>query len=179
MKSNCFYTVLDETTLEIDVSLKDTISRLRSQQGECHESDSEGRDFSFYCDKSGKFMMCDFINSRGIPNNNRAYYVRGEVFREGEKTKITYGTVHDRSDNFLVRWLPVVLWIPFLILSVAIQIFNRAPVPEYMFGSLVSVAAIVIVFPRTKNIKVCNTSDMELMKKEILERVEAVKRWND
>ena len=169
MKSNFLYTVLDETTLEIDVSLKETISRLGSQQGLCDEYDSEGIGFSFYCYKSGKFMM---YSKRCL------YYVRGEVFREGEKTKITYGTVRDRTD-ILNQWFAVILFVPMLVLSVAIQIFNRAPVPEYMFWTLVSVAVPVIAFRRTKNMKVCNTSDMELMKKEIVERVEAVKRWND
>lgn len=178
MKSNCFYTVLDETTLELDVSLEDTISRLRKQQGVCRESDSDGTALEFICTRKGYLRIYDIVRPSSRSSIHRMYYLRGQVVSENGKTKITYATVYDRTE-IVTRWISIIFEVLLLILCVAIQIFNRAPVMEYMFFALCLVISVGITLSRTKSEVGGKTTDIEIMKKELQNRVEAVSRWND
>ncbi len=178
MKSNLFIKIIDETTLELDESLKTTIGRLMAQSGKCRETDKEGDSLFFDCTEKGKLIVKHF-KYNNITSEKQIYYVRGEVFEENGKTKVAIYTVHDRTTVFF-RWIEILLCVlmfvaHFLVLSIAEVPFEK----QFLVLPTILIGTIVFHLYRTKNEKTYMPHNIDVMKNEIIKRVEAVKRWND
>lgn len=178
MKSNLFVKVLDETTLELDESLKTTIGRLMAQSGKCRETDKEGDSLFFDCTEKGRLIVKPIGYGRSA-HSDPIYFVRGEVFEENGKTKVSIYTVHDRTAVFF-RWIEILLCVlaivaHFLVLSIAEVPFEK----QFLVLPTILIGTIVFLLYRIKNEKTYMPHNIDIMKNEIIKRVEAVKRWND
>lgn len=181
MKSTIFTKVIDKTTLEVNESFKDTIDKLRAQQGVCRETDTEGNKLEFSCSKRGKLMVSNTreYGSSSRSANNRMYYVYGKVIRDDEKTKVAIYTVHDRTVIYS-RYFSIIFDFLYLIFTVIMLFLYKAAIKEIilMFLAVVTLSIFPIVFSSRLEQKY-KEKDIEIMKNEIIKRVEAIKRWDD
>ena len=173
-----FKKILDEHTVEINKSPKDVIEKLRMLKSDLRSSDSIGDNLIFICNKKGKIKIraYEFTNKlfhRTYPLL-KLYKITGEVLSENGKTKIKIYHCYNYLTNpfrclFLVWSYLNLLW------SVI-----KTPFPGAVFSALL-MAALVTAFIAYQSYSESHnkTTIWENTKKEIEQRVEAVKRWDD
>lgn len=177
MKKNLFINIIDETVMEVNTSFAETVERLMSQQGSCHNADSQGINLIFYCNKKGKIHI---LNGSGRNNySDRIYKVEARVYEDDGKTKVKIQTLHDKT-TVAYR---IISYVFLLILICGYIIFSictkNVPNIKYLITLLLFPLLIVYGFILSHKEKRNKDNDIKIMKQEIINRVEAVKRWND
>lgn len=190
MKSTFFTKVLDETVLELDVPVGETIQKLCAQVDYNRSTDSLENPVIFRCDKKGRLRVEGWNTgysktSRSLSSPDRAYYLLGRVLEENGKTKIKVYAVHDRLMMFL-RWITPLLCLLVVVAFLVIgrEAFFSMPLDIKTLGFfLLLVLMFVADFVRccwfTLKEKKNQTPDFELMKNEVVRKVEAVRRWDE
>lgn len=175
MQKNKHTNILDETIIEINETCEETVSRLMAQQGLCRTEDSQAIPLWFYCDKKGRISISN--NARYTPN--RIYSVKGKVITEDGTTKVKIQTLHNRS-TVIMRIIDIIS--DFLVLGIYV-LFLILKNPPLTIRDLIPIPIIAIntlrIFFHTNKEKNNKTTDIAIMKQEIINRVEAVKRWDD
>ncbi len=179
MKSTAFIKILDETIIETSESLDATIDRLMQQQGVCYQKDSQNNPLEFTCTQKGKLWVNSPYRRSNTISMHRAHYVRGEVFvAEDGKTKVSICTVHNRTAMFL-RWFEVLLFMIVLTLYISLDFITRMPVQLLLLELILGIVLLIVLLANNNGERKNKTADMEIMKSEIIRRVEAVKRWEE
>ena len=173
MRSTLFNKILDETTVEVDLPRGLVIERLYQLQGPCTVSDSAGDRLQFFCEKSGRFSFGN-IPTRSTHRAALPRYVAGEVLEKNGKTVVKIHTVQHRGGGValaVVLGLDLILLLLYLLFDFSVK---TAPLILFLFGSL-----IVPTLLSYQNKQTGTAIDTELMKKEVTNRIEAVKRWDE
>lgn len=178
MKKRLFTEIIDETVIELDVDFEDTVERLIDQEGICRTTDSQDIPFIFDCDGKGRFSVFNAVGYRS-DFAQRIYSVEGEVKSEDGKTKVYIYTLYDRSARWS-RYFGAVLYLLFMVAYILFICFRTEPLQlfDFIFIAVYSLF-IARIFFHTNKEKLNKTNDIEIMKSEIIRRVEAIKRWDD
>ena len=181
MKFPKYYTVLDETVIELETDFETTVERLQQLQGICRETDGEQRPLQFTCTKDGE-MRVDNVPSRYSASADRLNFVVGEVVEEDGKTRIKFYSIHDRSTKKLrnVVWTVYALVFAVFVLFGAAALMQGARVTPKDVGTAVGFLVLLAMIQfstarETKN----QPADLEKMKAEMVNRVNAVDRWDE
>lgn len=178
MKNSCFAKILDKTVIESSENLQVTIDRLRMQQGPCRDLDNRDFLLDFICTKKGKIHIDD-AGSRHLNNYSRIYSVRGEVFSEDGKAKVAIYTVYNRLAA-LYRASTIIDLVLILAVSILGVCLTDLPLIATIGGPLLLGGVVIVSFlMRAAKEHQQRDSDTEIMKNEIIRRVEAIKRWDD
>ena len=178
MRSTGFIKILDETILESGQSFDTTIDRLMALQGECYQKDSQNEPLAFLCTKKGKLRVGALYSRHRIASNHKTYYVRGQVFTENGKTKVAICTVHDRTAVFL-RWFEVLVLVLVVTFYLFIDFVTRMPALLLLIELILGVIFLIAMLTHNNAMQKNKTADLEIMKSEVIRRVEAVKRWDE
>ncbi len=167
--------ILEETTIESSVGVAETIEKLRQQQGPCSDEDSLGYRKWFYCSKKGAIR---FTNGSGDYGND-LYFVEGRVLEQDGKTLVKIYSLKSRME-FFDRWFTIILGIIFIIAIAIIAIITKQIFTKETL-ILLAVYAFSAFFTayNMRHRKKNKDFDIKVMKNEIIERVEAIKRWDD
>ncbi len=177
MKFASYQTVLDETVVELDVKYQDVIERLRAQQGYCRNVDGQDRRLEFVCTDKGHFWVDNLRTNRS--ENERAYRVVGEVLNDNGNGKVVIYTVHDRAAA-PYRWAHISILLVCGLVYFALLLIAKIPFAvEQLLVPLALGGLVVLEATRTKKEQQYRAADIDVMKAEVLNRLEAVKRWND
>ncbi len=178
MKSTFLTEIIDEVTIEVDGSYSETINKLRLQTGVCYVTDSNNTELLFKCSKKGEMSIENNVGKKNLLNG-RAYYVIGKVLVENDKTIVKVYSIYSRFD-LLSRFFAVAVYLITSLLYFIIKLKSGNPISDknIFFALALGAFIAVISLSSTKEIH-NNTSDLEIMKNEIIKRVEAIKRWED
>lgn len=188
MKSTLFTKVLDETVLELNVPVRETIQRLCAQSDICSETDSMQHPVSFRCNKKGKLRISNlryFAVRSSIASPDRAYYLKGQVVAEDGKTKIKIYSVYSRAVMAFRCIIPLLCLLAMAVyLLIGRWPLFSTPLDIKMFGFflllvLMFVATVAWCCWLTLTEKKNKDADFERMKDEVAKRVEAVRRWDE
>ncbi|HIZ17407.1 MAG TPA: hypothetical protein H9675_07590 [Firmicutes bacterium] len=181
--------IIDELTMEVDESYQETINKLRQQNGKCAVTDSNQRNLMFYCTKKGKMgiIETDYFGHRRFyidhlwlsELRSRTYYVTGKVLTENGKTVVKIYSFYSRA--FLSnRIFGILLNVVFIVFLFAILFLSGNPITVKDILIIIALGLIFSVFDFAifKELKNKET-DLEIMKNEIIKRVNAIKRWDD
>ncbi len=189
MRSTYFTRILEETTIELDVGYNETLKRLMSFNGTTRETDSGDRNMQFICTKKGRFRIGSIVSSgpngrrhitermRFVTAGDRSHYIEGRVSPENRKTKITLYVIHRPFWFFSEYLASAILMLGALIyavMSVIHGVFIQS-IPALFILAIIA----VYTFVRAQSIKQNGSEDIEIMKTEALNRIEAIKRWDD
>ncbi len=175
--------IIDKQIIEVRETREKTIERLIEQRGMCRESDSQGTPLGFTCTEDGELAVYNAV-SRRSGNRDRMYSVRGEVFSENGKTKVAIYTLHHRSarwGKWITLFSALIVW-AFYILRALFwepEVDTSVMTRYILVGSFVMVGIIIIAFSTNKKEGQYKTQDIDIMKNEIIKRIEAVERWDD
>lgn len=175
MKSTFFKEYFDEVVLEVDDSYQGTIRKLQAQQGICSEEASEGDLLVFRCDKKGKFRIDTNVDRRrNSISDFRPYYVEGRVLEKDGKTVVEISSVFDKTNLFFQYFKLATLGISLvlgIILGVASETF-------FSTGTIILFALSAgLLFSFFFNNAEQRSSDLNLMREQVIRRVENMKRW--
>lgn len=175
--------IIDKQVIDVRETREKTIERLMAQRGRCRESDSQGTPLGFACTEEGEFAIYNSV-SRRSGNRVRMYSVCGEVFSENGKTKVAIYAVHHRParrGKWVTLFATLIIWG----WSVLQALFSppeadTSVLTRYILvGSLVMVGIIIIAFTTNRKEEQFRTRDIEIMKNEVIKRIEAVERWDE
>lgn len=176
------FRILDTTEIEINESVETTIERLLALQGTCRDEDSSQHPLEFICSKKGKFSVnsrCQSLNSDSNIYSYKTYFIKGKVVNQNNKTKILIHTVKDNTVKFFKGFYAIANFFLLLVFIIS-QIYRKELFSWASVISTISLAiAIFLCFHQNENDEYYKHSDIEIMKSEVIRRVEAVKRWND
>lgn len=170
-----FGKILEEVTVESSVSLDETIAKLREQQGPCSDENSFGVRKWFSCTKKG---VIRFTNSSGEYGYS-LYFVEGRVVKQNEKTLVKIYSMKSRVEK-VDRWISIILGIAFIIFG-TIQAIKEQSLFTIETGGLLLlwIFSIATTVHNTRHSEKNKEFDLEVMKNEVIERVEAIKRWDE
>ena len=186
MKSNIFKDVLEETVLEVNESKEETIEKLRLQMGFCSSQDSDDDHLYFWCTKKGKLGFFTQPNRNSRPNayfyyynmDSRIYSVRGKVLSENGKTVVKLYSVYSRL-NSVIRAIDIITTLLALIVFFVIKGATGQEIPMgdllKLGGALFLAGVGTFVLTSEKRNK---KSDLDIMKQEVINRVEAINHWD-
>lgn len=167
--------ILDETTIESSVGVAETIEKLREQQGPCSDEDSFGIRKYFSCTKKGVIRFTDSSGNYG----SDLYFVEGRVLEQDGKTVVKIYSLKSRTEKFDFWYKTIVsaLFTIAIVVNAIItkQLFTEATAFLLATWFLLIATAVSGMLRREKN----KEFDIEVMKNEIIERVEAIKRWDE
>lgn len=178
MRSMFFRKILGETTMEVNESYQNPISKLLLQRGKCSATDSNQLRLRFKCSEKGNIKV---VNNILLPLflKLRIYYVAGQVLPENNKTVIKIYSVKNR-----IMFFVAILEIALLTIYAASNIFMiflaglQALAPAVL--SFIISAVIDIIIARVYYNQIVNRKeDLEVMKKELIKRVEAIEHWEE
>ncbi len=166
--------VVDETVLETTLDFDTTVERLMGLAGGCRESLTDGTNAEFTCQKDGDFWV------RPLKNDYMGY-VSGKVYTEDGKTKVLIQSKKERTLKG-VRFFLVLYPFIFSAIAVVFLIIRRIHftlTTAEIFGTMLVILFLAFkllnIQKEIKNI----TSDLQIMKSEVIRRVRAIERWND
>ncbi len=170
-----FGKILEEVTIESAVGFDETIAKLREQQGPCSDENSFGVRMWFSCTKKGAIR---FTNSRGEYGYS-IYFVEGRVVEQNGKTVVKIYFMENNVER-IHRLIAVILGIALIIFG-TIQAIKEKSLFTIETGGLLAlwIFSIANAIHTTRLAKKNKEFNFEVCKKEIIERVEAIKRWND
>lgn len=178
MRLNLFRRILDETVVEVNGSVPQTITRLCAQNGSCRQLDTYGNTMWFNCTKKGKMtVFCGDESSDLCPPlvDLRPYSVVGRVVAENGKTLVKIHTIYSRVRAAL-QWLFVLLMVILFPLRFLLNGSSAATVA----ASVVLALVMLLIFLATgASEPISITVDQERAKEAILNRVEALEHWDD
>ncbi len=186
MKSTPFMKILDTVTVTLDTDFQTTVSRLMAQNGICHTWDSKKNVLEFRCDKKGRMWVHNTQNHvrqydpqwRTDDVRGRIYYVRGEVTAAGPKSIVTVCSVHNRA-TVIARWIEAIGDIALLLTALLLLIFGEGPINNGLLMAIAAGAALLLpAILRTRSEEQDKDADLEIMKTEMLNRIEAAKYWD-
>lgn len=170
-----FGKILEETTVESSVGFDETIAKLRLQQGPCSDEDSIGVRKWFSCTKKGvvRFTISSGDYGYGI------YSVEGRVVEQNGKTLVKIYCLKSRYQKW-DRIASIITGI-LLIVFITIQAIKEHVIfqKETLVLLLVWIFSVASTIYNTKRLEKNKNFDFEVFKNEIIERVEAIKRWDD
>lgn len=174
-----FKKILDEEVFEIKESRKDVIEKMRMLKNDLRSSDSVGDNLMFFCNQNGKikikaYSFSNILFRRATFSIMRLYGAAGEVFSENGKTKI-------RIYHYFNYLYPIFLGL-FLIWSFLDLVLSvvKNPFPGSVFYAIFGVVLIAVLATWLTLTQSHNKKKLwENTKKEMEERIEAIKRWND
>ena len=170
-----FDKILDETVIEVKGSVSETIKRLEKLTGFCRQNDSNQLTLYFYCSHRGNFSVS---HPQGRHGDDNAYYVKGKVVSENGKTLVKIYSVKSRETMFW-RWLAIAL----LTIAAAVYLYIRirlslpASYRDLIFPAIP--LSLLLNFLYYRKEKQSKHEDLEIMKEEALQRVDAVIRWDE
>lgn len=186
MRSTFFMKILDRVTIPLDTDFDETVRRLAAQNGDCRSRDSQREELEFYCNKKGYMWVYEHRGkgwwySPQVSDNEwgRKYYVRGEVRAEGNKSSVTVYTVYNRS-TVLLRWISVIGDIALLVAYILLLCFGDTTPTAFQLLPMTALVALLfpLIFHGYKENQ-NKDEDIAVMKAEILNRIEAVRRWDE
>lgn len=179
MKSNFYTEILDKTVLEVDELFEETIDKLQAQAGKCRETDCYGNELEFICTKKGKIRV-ENLNAKNSRSEkaSRIYYVCAEVVEENQKTKVEIYSVHDKSTVFFRHFTIALHLIVFAVYLLFIFSDKNILIKE-LLGIFLFILMLLPINLLTVKEKQNKNADLEIMKNEIIKRVEAIKRWDE
>lgn len=179
MESNFYTKILDETILEVYEPIEETIDKLRAQAGKCRETDCYGQELEFICTKKGKIRVENLsAKNNHSETSSRIYYVCGEVVEENEKTKVKIYSVHDKSTVIFRHCTIAIHLIVFAVYLFFVFSSQNISIKE-IFGIFLFILLLLPINLLTVKEKQNKNTDLEIMKNEIIKRVEAIKRWDE
>ncbi len=178
MKSDLMITVLDETVIDVKEDVQTTIDRLRELQGSGRQTDSAGRNLTFLCNKKGRFIVRHISSNRRSLQPDSIDYVTGEVCNDNGQTKVKIYTVHDRSGHVMSIIAAALLFIMLALYLVLIFTNNIPAGKEAIFVIGFIIAMIVLTLYYDINSRSNRATDIEIIKKEAVNRVNAVDLWD-
>ena len=179
MKFPRFYDILDETVIELKTDFETTVERLQALQGVCRNTDADQGELSFLCTPKGRLRVDSIGRRRRI---SRLNFVVGEVVEENGKTVVKIYCVHDRSEKKVRN----VIWTVYALVFAAFVLFGVSALKQgaHMtpkdIGTAVAFFALLAIIPfRTARETENQHADLETMKTELLNRIQAVERWDN
>lgn len=163
----------DETAVELALPRHTVIQRLQQLQGPCSVSDSNEDRLEFTCSAKGHFWI-DNVPTRSRHQAILPYYVAGEVVEENGKTVVTFRAVRRRGSKAVLA----VMLVADLLLILSCFLFSLTKRAMLLLAFLMGSLTVSSVLSFGKKESHCAT-DTELMKQEVLNRIEAVKRWEE
>lgn len=175
MKTTIFKEVLDETVIEVKGPIKEVIKKLRAQRGSSRERDSDRNELGFFCTKKGKIMV---LNSNNGRPNARTFYITGKVCEQDGKTVVKFYSVKNRETAFVI-----IMYALLVILVGAYFVAKTVSEYEIVPSDLLLIVPIVVLaltlFVPIKKAHKHKEADLEIMKQIVINRIEAIKRWDD
>ena len=170
-----FGKILEEVTVESSVGFEETIAKLREQQGPCSDENSFGVRMWFSCTKKG---VIRFTNSRGEYGYS-IYFIEGRVVEQNGKTFVKIYSMKNNVEKFH-RLITIILGIA-LIIFVTVQAIKEKSLFTIETGGLLAlwIFSIASGIHTTRLAKKNKEFNFEVYKNEIIERVEAIKRWDE
>jgi hypothetical protein len=166
----------EETAVELNIPYHIVVQRLQQVQGTCSVTDSADESLYFSCDKSGNFTV-DNDNPHSFRRRHTAlspYYVSGEVVAENGKTVVKFRCVH-RSAGKVDLAVMLVGDLILLALYFLLNPITKASLILPAMFVILSASTLLSFFKKQTN----GDTDTTLMKQEVLNRIEAVKRWEE
>lgn len=151
MRSAWWRKVYGETTVEIKDTVQGVITKMRQQQRE--------RDTDFRCSKNGSFRV-----------RSGSLMLKGKVFTQNEKTMIRFYEVHIPALDVLCALAAIVLF-PVVLLISLFELFQGDVV--WAFDTLNFLGAF------SGSISESNQQQLYRMRNDMLEQIEAIKRWDE
>ncbi len=174
MKSTKAKEILEETSLTLKESRADVISKLMQMQGCCRNEDSQKETLFFSCYKDGTF----YVNTNYRRRENKTYYIQGEVVEENGKTIIKIYSVHEKT-NVVFRFITLAFILLCIIGIILLYFYADILLAKELFASIATFAVVLIIFLYKGKNEVKNKNvDFDIMKQEVINRVEAVKNWD-
>ena len=178
--------ILDEEYIQVKARYKDTVERLQQMQTLSEVSISSGQPLTFRCNDKGQFEVGasdgKFFNGKyGIIGT---YRVEGEVCQINEKTVVKIRLICKQILRLILITLSTLCAIASILLLFK-NLFVGANVDGVMprvysitIFLVISILADAIFIHGIFTQKTHKTEDLELMKAEILKRIEAVENWD-
>ena len=180
MKSTIFTKILNEETITIEASRKETIRRLREQEGVCSGRTSQGRQMLFRCSKKGKMIVEDFDFRHSIHGRPLDIYnVWGEVLVRNGETLVKIYCFYSRFVKYSVYFIAVFyfLWV---LAVIALKMYAKLPITKNdIFEALVMLGGCIVTGVCINKEKHNHRADLKIMKEEIVQRVHAVDYWEE
>lgn len=181
MKSTFFKEYFDEVILEVNDTYLGTINKLRAQQGICSEDDGSGDYLRFTCTQKGKLRV-DRVDTEASrrPRNQytyRTYYVEGKVVEASGKTLVKIYSVFDKW-RFFFRYSMWSMFLVFAVIYAILRISGGLPFSQQDI-LFCAVYGVLLAFGYFINRKQNERSDLDLMKNQVIKRVENIKRWDE
>ena len=173
MKSTFFNEILVETTMQVNDSYQGAINKLRLQNGRCSNRGKNGEFFRFKCSVKGKMTIDNDVPVIFVGGSK--YYAAGEVLVEDKKTVVRVYSAHNRL-RLAVRIFITFLFALLLIAGIQTYPFTNSllvAVLKILCIAVMLVCDIVMIVKEGRK----KTTDLELMKDEIIKRVEAINHW--
>jgi hypothetical protein len=177
MKSTLFRRLSDETVVEVKLPRHVLIDRLLKLSGACSETDSAGDRLVFYCSKKGRLSV-ESYSGHGSYNFYHPCYVAGEVLTEQDKTVVKVYTVHRRFYR-TAFFILIVLLSLYLMLRALLTTPSKDLFAPLAIGGLSVAVFIAIIFSSFSKATKNRDADIEKMRQEVLNRLEAARRWED
>jgi hypothetical protein len=170
-----FGKILEEITIESSVGVEETIAKLREQQGPCSDEDSMGIRKWFSCSKKG---VMRFTTSSGDYGYG-VYSVEGRVIEQNGKTLVKIYCLKSRYQK-LDRTISVISVVLFIVFAIVRAILDQTILQdETLLLLFLWIFSVSITIHNTRRMENNKEKDLEIFKNEIIERVEAIKRWDD
>ena len=178
MKPPLFRRLSDETVVEVKLPCHILIDRLQNLQGGSSETDCVGGRLLFFCSKKGCFSVESWSGRRSVNNLYRPYYIAGEVLTENDKTVVRFYTVHRRFSRVKFFVAAIVLAL-LMVLYAFVTIPSKSLFVPLAIGIVGAAVSTIILSSSFRKIEKNGVADIEKMKQEVLNRLEAAKRWED
>lgn len=176
MKSSKFKQILDETSITLNESRNVVINRLMQQNGICRNEDTYGSYLWFGCNKKGVFR----VNSPGKHHDgrgSRTYCVEGEVIEENGKTIVKIYSVYNKTLR-IFTYISAIISVMYAMFLILIMYFNTGFSTMLVATILPLVFVYYISFSKFCKDEKNKNADFEIMKREAINRVEAIKLWD-
>lgn len=171
--------ILNETTLELNLSAAQVIDKLRAQQGDFYCKSLPDTKFLFTCDEKGNIKM-------GINHNSRRkirmqqYYVCGEIFEQDGKTKIIIYCLQNKT-YLVLNCVFMLLFLLWVIIDLVHHLYDRANGEYVRFQWIGNPIKLLILAPPLF-FKTLEKSDRKsvvyAMKNNLIERVNNIECKN-
>jgi len=164
---------IEETTVEVSLPRHVVVERLQQLQGRCSVSDSNDDALEFTCSPKGRFSV-DNAYSRSRYQVHLPCYVTGEVTEENGKTVVRFYTVR-RSGGGAAFAAVLISNLVLLLFYFLLSLSAKEGLLLLVIMGLSTASMFLTYRSKQKSVPI----DTELMKQEVLNRIEAVKRWEE
>ena len=177
MKSTKLHKIIDETTITLNESRAEVINKLRQQQGRCTNDApfGYGAPLFFICSQKGEFCVSDQYANRG---RHIRFFVKGEVTEENGQTAVKIYSVYEKYNLFMFYCL-IVCSIFYTVFAVSVYFKDSR---FALIGLILGVVFYMLTIRcyKNRNLEEHKSRDInyDVMKNEVITRVEAIKNWD-